>query len=664
MDPAGFDAFLSTAPARPRERRIAYAAAVLSVLGFCLAVPFARAQLASFPAFIALYQSALFLNDLITAVLLFGQLSHVHSRALMVLAGGYIFNALMIIPHTLTFPGLFAPTGLLGAGEQSTAWLYMFWHGGFPLFVIAYALLRNNPQADRLTGPAGRGVLLSLGCIAVVVCGLTLAATAGQAALPPIMAGDGYTPEMKFVVGAVWLLSLVAIVFLYPSRRRSVLDLWLVVVLCAWVFDIALSAMLNHGRYDLGFYAGRVYGLLASGFVLVVLLFETSRLYSRYQRSQERLREAQKMEVIGQLTGGVAHDFNNLLTVVMGNLDLLARTEPVNDRQRKFIGAAQRGAARCAQLTEQLLAFGRRQTLRPESVNINELVRSFESLLRRALGESIEIVVRPDPYIWPCLIDPAQFESALLNLAINARDAMPAGGTLTIETKRFERPNAESDGEWKPGSYVTIVVTDTGAGMSREVVDRAFEPFFTTKEIGKGSGLGLSQVYGFVKQSGGHATLSSAPGKGTTVTLYLPKAQAHSVGQRPVDDQPGAAPAARGEVILVVEDDDDVRRGVADMVDTLGYAAVTACSGMEAVGILRRNQRIDLVLSDIVMPGMSGVELAIEAARLRKGIKVLLMSGYPQEVLAAKGADGHFPVLAKPYREKDLAEEIRRALSS
>jgi len=369
------------------------------------------------------------------------------------------------------------------------------------------------------------------------------------------------------------------------------------------------------------------------------------------------------MQAIGQLTGGVAHDFNNLLTVVMGNLDLLAHTENINDRQRRLIGAAQRGAARCARLTDQLLAFGRRQALRPENVNINELVLNFEPMLQRAVGEAITITIHPDPYVWPCLIDPAQFEAALLNLAINARDAMPAGGRLTIETCRFERSSVDADAEWMPGSYVAVTVSDTGTGMSQEVIDHAFEPFFTTKETGKGSGLGLSQVYGFVKQSGGHAALTSAPGQGATVTLYLPRARTHPAREQKVEGKRRSARKPNGEVVLVVEDDDDVRRGVADMVGTLGYAVVTARSGSEAIEILGGSQRVDLVLSDVVMPGMSGVELALEAPRLRKGVKILLTSGYPQEVLNAKGANVH-TILPKPYREKELADEICRALSA
>jgi len=271
---------LSTHPAARGERRLALTVVVLLALAFLVTAPYAKVQLARVDAFIPIYQSALVINDLITAALLFSQFSILRSRALLVLASAYLFTASMIVCHTLSFPGLFAPAGLLGAGPQSTAWLYMFWHAGFPLLVIAYALLKDRVAEVMPPRAVSPVVLSGIAAALALACGLAFLATGGQAALPPIMLGNHYTPVMIIVVSSVWALSLAALVVLW-RRRRSVLDLWLMVVMCAWIFDIALSAVLNQGRFDVGFYAGRISGLLASSFVLVVLLFENGMLYGR-----------------------------------------------------------------------------------------------------------------------------------------------------------------------------------------------------------------------------------------------------------------------------------------------------------------------------------------------------------------------------------------------
>ena len=681
--------FLSTALAGRRDRQVAIAIALASFLGFVATVPFVRVPLPQVWAFIPSYESALALTDLITAALLLGQFGRLRSCALLALACGYLFSALMAVPHALTFPGLFSATGLIGAGPQTTAWLYMFWHGGFPLSVIAYALL--NQLGGQAAGQMAHARAVGVGgvvAVVLVVCCLTLLATEGGGALPSIMAGNGYTPVMKLVVSTVWLLSSVALLALWWKRPLSVLDLWLMIVMCAWLFDIALSAVLNAGRFDLGFYAGRIYGLLAASFVLIALLFETDALYARLGRllqvarerndalqaktdelaqSQEQLRQAQKMEAIGQLTGGVAHDFNNLLTAVIVCLDMFDHGTQLTGPQRDLLRAAQRSATRGARLTRQLLAFGRRQTLQLQTVDINQLLKDFDTLLHRAVGETVELVIRADAEIWPCSVDHGQFESALLNLALNARDAMPNGGKLTIETKRIERrhDDVRSGDDWKAGDYIAVSVTDTGVGMSAYVRERAFEPFFTTKGVGKGSGLGLSQVYGFVKQMGGHVTIESVDGKGTTVTIYVPRAAATAVTHPGFAASAPVTATSANETVLVVEDDGNVRDSVIATLGGLGYQVLTASNGSDAIAILRTDQHIDLLFTDVVMPrGISGVDVAKEAQRLRRGIKILLTSGYTPEILAQQGANGNFPIFTKPYRQQELVEEIRRVLHS
>ena len=297
--------FLSTLPAGSRERRVAVVVAAVSAAIFVASVPFAKVQLAPVWAFIPVYESALVVNDLITAVLLFGQFSFLKSRALLLLASGYLFTAFIAVAHALTFPGLFAPTGLLGAGPQSTAWLYMFWHGGFPLIVVGYALLKERGhETNQTRRRAGTAVLFSVAVVLVVVCGLTLLATMGQQSLPAIMQGNRYTPAMIVVVSSVWALSVVALACLWRRRPRTVLDVWLMVVMCAWFFDVALSAVLNAGRFDLGFYAGRIYGLLAASFVLIMLVVENSMLYGRLVEAHGK--HARRLEILHQIDRAVA----------------------------------------------------------------------------------------------------------------------------------------------------------------------------------------------------------------------------------------------------------------------------------------------------------------------------------------------------------------------
>jgi CheY-like chemotaxis protein len=379
------------------------------------------------------------------------------------------------------------------------------------------------------------------------------------------------------------------------------------------------------------------------------------------EQTRAALAQAQKMEAVGQLTGGVAHDFNNLLTVITNALDLLGG--PVRDdaQKHRIIDSAQRAADRGARLTQQLLAFSRRQPLRPEFHSINGLVEGFEAVLRRACPEPVEINVVLSPLPLAANVDAPQFEAALLNLVVNARDAMPGGGKLRIATgkKTVGAAEAKRMSGIAPGDFVTVAVTDTGEGMSRDVLPRVFEPFFTTKEIGKGSGLGLSQVHGFVTQSGGHVAIDSKSGAGTTVTLYLPAVSQAAAGlRRGQSDAEGAAGR-----ILVVEDDPEVLDVAVEMLRGLGYEVLTAPDGPSALAVLRRDAEIDVLFTDIVMPrGMNGVELAREARRLRPKVRVLLASGYPASVLAADhgaGDDGEFAFLGKPYRRAELADKLR-----
>ncbi len=382
------------------------------------------------------------------------------------------------------------------------------------------------------------------------------------------------------------------------------------------------------------------------------------------KRQEEDRRQAQKMEAVGQLTGGVAHDFNNLLTIILGNLELL--NELVEDPSEidAMVGPARSAARRGAELTQRLLAFSRKQTLRPTTIDLQQLISGMADLLQRTLGETIEIKAVTIEQPWRTVADAGQVENALLNLAINARDAMPNGGELIFETGNavLDEDYAAAHADSNPGDFVTLSVTDTGIGMSEDVLSRAFEPFFTTKDIGEGTGLGLSMVYGFVRQSGGHTRIFSEPGKGTTVRLYLPRAK----GADAAADEAGATRAAPtgSESILVVEDDDALRELAVRMLEGLGYGVASAPNGRLALALLENNPGVDLLLTDVVLPeGMSGRDVAEEVTRRRPGIKVLYMSGYADTVLAEHGKlSEQTALLKKPFMKRELAQALRSVL--
>jgi PAS domain S-box-containing protein len=918
--------FLSTKPATRRDRALALAIVGISALLFAIAVPFAGLPLTPIPAFVASYQSALAINDLITAILLFSQFAMLRSWAMLLLASGYLFTAAIAIVHGLTFPGLFTPTGLLGAGPQTTAWLYMIWHGTFPLLVIGYALTKGEHGGVRVPWrPIGRSIAGSVLAVGAAIAVLTWVVTAQHELLPILLSQGRYTPTLIGVVTSVWMLSLAALIVLWFRRPHLLIDIWLMVVLCAWLFDIALASILNVARFDLGFYAGRIYGLCAASFVLGVLLFDNVALHARlvyllrivrrqaaverhrhagreglfsavvessndaiiakaldgtvtawnaaaerlfgypaseavgrhiailvqpeqrcevdgilarvgrgeaiqdfetvrlrkdrrkvdvslsispirsasgeiigaseiarditesrrtqralsreieerqqiFENSQDlilvsdtagvllqvspsvatilgyrpdemigrnavefiypqdlelarkgmraarsgrqihsfetryqhksgrpvtlnwlgtwseaarryyfigrdlteihaaeaQFRQAQKMEAIGQLTGGVAHDFNNILTVITGTIGVLA--EAVADRPElasiaKLIDEA---AERGAQLTKHLLAFARRQPLRPSEIDVNALLLEAAKLLRPALGEQIEIVPKLAEDAWPALVDPNQLSTAVLNLALNARDAMPTGGKLVLETDNvvLDDVYVSMNNEVAAGDYVMIAVSDTGSGIPAALLDKVFDPFFTTKEVGKGTGLGLSMVFGFVKQSNGHIKIYSEEGHGTTVRIYLPRSA--GAGQAAADAAPTREIEGGDETVLIVEDDALVRKHVVTQVASLGYKTLEAANAAEALAIIDEGAAIDLLFTDVIMPGaMNGRQLVDAALTRRPALKTLFTSGYTENAVIHHGRlDPGVLLLAKPYRKPELARMIRLALRS
>jgi len=419
--------------------------------------------------------------------------------------------------------------------------------------------------------------------------------------------------------------------------------------------------------------------------------YAVGRNVTEQRMAEEALRQSQKMEVVGQLTGGIAHDFNNLLQGITGSLELLetrlaqGRLSDLN----RFITAAKTAADRAAALTHRLLAYARRQPLDPKPVSASPLITSMEDLLRRTMGERITLQLALADDLWPTLCDPHQLENAVLNLAINGRDAMPDGGTLTIGTCNCTLDERSSfwSRDMRPGAYVRISVTDTGIGMSQETIEKAFEPFFTTKPVGQGTGLGLSMIYGFIRQSEGYTKITSELSRGTAVNLFLPRyggepavGAPHDAGAVARNAGDGVARSAEdgvarragggetrragaGETVLVVEDVAVVRGLIVDVVAELGFSALEAMDGPAGLAILRSEERIDLLISDVGLPGVNGRQLANAARQMRPGLKVIFMTGYADIAASARGfLEPGMALITKPFVMAELAEKIRAAL--
>jgi PAS domain S-box-containing protein len=393
---------------------------------------------------------------------------------------------------------------------------------------------------------------------------------------------------------------------------------------------------------------------------------EVAERTNQLRINEEALRQAQKMEAIGQLTGGVAHDFNNILQVIVGNLELIRRLVPSDaGRIQRSAEQALNGARQASSLTQRLLAFSRRQPLDPKPIDVNSLVNGMSELLNRSLGETISVETVRGAGLWKIEADANALESAMLNLAVNARDAMPQGGRLTIETTNayIDEAYAVAHAEVVPGQYVLISVSDTGSGMDPETIRRAFEPFFTTKPVGQGTGLGLSQVYGFVKQSGGHVKIYSEVGQGTTIKMYLPRMERSEEPQ----EGPSSGPVPEGnagETILVVEDDESVRSYSVDALRDLGYRVLEASDGPSALRLLETKTPVDLLFTDVVLPGgMTGAQIAAQARELRPGLKVLFTTGYARNAIFHHGRlDKGVQLITKPFSFSDLAGKVRDVL--
>jgi len=672
-EPALNRAFLSTALAQRGDRLFAIAAAFVSLVGFIVMVPFARVQWPPVWGFIPSYEAALAVTDLVTAALLLSQFGRLGSRALLVLACGYLFSSLMAVPHALTFPGLFSATGLLGAGPQSTAWLYMFWHGGFPLLVISYALLKRA-ESRSFWQPRQVWAAAICGAIVVVVavCCLTLLATAGTWALPPIMAGNGYTAAMRVVVSSVWMLSAVALIVLLSHRPLSVLDLWLAVVMCAWIFDIALSAVLNAGRFDVGFYAGRIYGLLAASFVLVVLLTETGNLYARLasslQLTEERNRELHASEralrqardaAVGaekaksQFLATASHDLRQPLHAM--NLFISALRRRVSGPEAPMLVDNMGAAVKSMQMMfDSLLDISKLNagvvTPAIQDFAIEEVMAQLRNeFAGPAAAKAVDFIVRGSPAT--VRTDPTLVQSILRNLISNAVRYTKAG-CVAVECSDH-------------GAFLRIQVVDTGTGIPADNLELAFNEFqrFDKSDAReRGLGLGLAIVRRLARLLDLKIDVASEVGRGSTFSVEIPLSTATAPSNL---DRRAAATPLVGRRVLLVEDDPMVRQAVAREISDWGAEAITAATPDEALDLVAAQpQRLpDVAIIDRDLgKSMTGPQLLRSLVARFGAIPAVIVTGATDpDALAELRASG-FRWLTKPIDSDTLKGAISNLL--
>ena len=697
---------LSMGRAGPVERRRALAAILVSVALFAVLVPFAKQPLPQVWPFIPIYEAALLLNDLITVVLLVGQFQIARSRAVLLLAGGYLFTALITVAHGLSFPGLFAPSGLLSAGPQSTAWLYMFWHGGFPLVVAGYALLAGGARDAMPKRAADHWAIAGLGVlvVATVAC-FTLLATVGHDALPAIMAANHYTPTMTGVVSTVWLASLVALWLLWRRRVHTVLDLSLMVVMCAWLLDIALSAVFNAGRFDLGFYAGRIFGLLAASVVLGALLLENGRLYAKLmqahaheqRRAGDLLRLSERLESVNaqlsdshrqaqeqsrfksEFLANMSHELRTPLNAVIGFSEMLKDgLAGDQDKQRSFAGHIFRSGHHLLALINDILDLSKIEAgkveMAVEPVHLESALADAVALVSpQAQTKRIRLSVdrRATPGVLHA--DRRRLRQILLNLLANATKFTPEGGTVTLSATNVDRARATNAlpgfaqgarmplGATRFERFVEISVSDTGIGIALEDMRRLFVPFTQvrnalTRSL-EGTGLGLVMVHRLAELHGGTVAVTSEPGRGSCFTVWLPR---RDEIESDIVDLPTVSAAEPARLLaLVVEDHDEAAELMRAQLEAKGFA-VRRVASAEAALVLAAEFVPDVITLDILLPGMDGWEFL---ARLREtpsweSVPVVVVS-----VVADQGRGfslGAALVLQKPIGRDALAKGLER----
>jgi signal transduction histidine kinase/DNA-binding response OmpR family regulator len=628
--------FLSTLHPGAHARHTALAVVLVSLAVFLATVPFAKVPLAPVPAFLPVYQSALIAFDVITAILLWGQFGILRSRALLMLAAGYLFSALMAVAHALSFPGLFAPGGLVTGGPQTTAWLYFLWHGGFPLFFIGYALLKDEKGSPPAAGhPAPQIAASLLGALALAAA-LTLLATAGHGSLPSIMSGDKDAPTKVVVAAITWAFGIVAIAVLWRRRPHSVLDLWLMVVLCAWTADSALAAVFNHARYDVGWYTGRVFGLLASGFVLAVLLLENGVLYARLadahgQLADKNVQLAQASRLKSEFLANMSHELRTPLNAVIGFSEVLKDgvVGELSPDQREYVTDIHTSGQHLLALINDILDLSKieagQMSLDLEPTAAGALFEHSLSIVKeRASKRSLRLRLDAPPELGTLLVDPRKTKQILYNLLANAVKFSSAGGHVTLSARRVAR--AEVDG-WHSDAptvvrmplpatpaayYLQIAVDDTGIGIAPEDGPRLFRMFSQLDSSfareAEGTGLGLALVERLAQLHGGTVALASTPGQGSRFVVWLPWRETTATAEASAQEQRSGPQAAGRPLALLIEDNDHAAELIRVQLEPEGFEVVRAASGRQALDWLAAGQPAVIIL-DILLPDMDGWDL-------------------------------------------------------
>jgi signal transduction histidine kinase/CheY-like chemotaxis protein len=677
------EGFLSLrAPASQRDIRFAFAlmagyAAVVLVL-----FPWATLHGPSVPQSVAVFTTGIVVAEFATACLLMTLLGDEPDWLVLVASCAYLFSTLMGIAHVLTFPGAVVPDRPLLGGAQLTSYVYNVWRIGFAALILVAVLAQDRTRP--ITAFAWQRIVrASWSAIIVLVAIGFAAALAFERSLPIVVRSGEFTGlglALSWVAAGLGAFVLASL--LINTRARHVLHLWLMLALTTFCGDLFLSTF-GGGRFTLGWYVARASGFVSGATLFVLFL---TRFAAQQQilvkaagalrersinlqhevtqrlKAEDQLVQSQKVEALGQLTGGIAHDFNNLLAVVVGNLDLVRASPAFVGPVIGYIDSALAAAERGTKLASQLLVFSRSQRLELKPLVASDVIAGMQQLLVSTLGPQIHVRVELNPARAAVLSERTQLELAILNLAINARDAMPDGGELTISVKSIR---VESDAELTSGDYVRVSVTDTGSGMAPEIAAHAFEPFFTTKGPGRGTGLGLSQVFGIARRAGGTARIKSQIGVGTTVDLFLrcteinSSASTDSAGKRHADE-PASAIA-----ILIVDDDAGVRELLVNMVSALGHTTTVAEDGARGLGAIEQSQP-DLVLVDFAMPGMNGAEFARRLRERHPRIPIVFVTGYADTGMIESVTDEQALILRKPFRSSELkaiiADAMRRQL--